>query len=110
MDEDNFVGHRDVPPVDGVKDDYFNNPGGLAVVWAEENTRASLFDAMQRKETYGTSGPRMQLRVFAGSTEQMPDNMCERGGQAFVETGYAAGVPMGGELHALALKTRAPDS
>lgn len=100
VDEDNFVGHRDVPPVDGVKDDYFNNPGGLAVVWAEENTRASLFDAMQRKETYGTSGPRMQLRVFGGSTEQMPDNMCERGGQAFVETGYAAGVPMGGELHA----------
>ena len=66
---------------------------GLAGVWAEENTREALFDAMMAKEVYGTTGPRMTLRVFAG-----PDLTEADLGDA--EAGYARGVPMGGDLGA----------
>ena len=67
---------------------------GLAAVWAEENSRAALFDAMQRKETYATTGTRMRVRLFAGydfETEDLarPD---------WATHGYASGVPMGGDL------------
>lgn len=104
VDENRFVGHRTNPPAAGIPDDLENNPGGLAVIWAEENTRDALFDAMQRKETYGTSGPRIQLRFFGG--EGLPQNLCQQGGREFAASGYAAGVPMGGELHNLSQPPR----
>ena len=70
------------------------NPGGLAGVWAEENSRDAIFDAMQRKETFGTSGPRITARFFGGWS--VPRDLCESPG--LVEAGYAGGVPMGGDL------------
>ncbi len=69
------------------------NGGGLAAVWAEENTRDALFAAMRRREVYGTSGPRMIVRFFGGD---YPEDLCTRGD--FVEEGYRSGVPMGGTL------------
>ena len=74
--------------------DFGFNPGGLAAVWSEENTRESLFDAMQRRETFGTSGPRMSVRFFGGW--DYPEDLCSR--EDLVETGYARGVPMGADL------------
>ena len=68
--------------------------GGLAGVWAEENSRESIFDALGRRETFGTSGPRIQPRFFGGA--DIPEDLCARA--SFVEDGYATGVPMGGEL------------
>lgn len=68
--------------------------GGLAAVWAPENTREAIYAALMRKETYATSGTRMKLRFFAGwdfSQETL-------GGGDWVEKAYATGVPMGGEL------------
>ncbi len=67
---------------------------GLAAVWARENTRESIFDAMARKEVYATSGGRMTVRVFAGWDFQ-PDEVERRD---FAAQGYRRGVPMGGEL------------
>lgn len=67
---------------------------GLTAVWANENTRESLFDAMVRREVYATTGTRIRVRVFAGwdfqpKEEERPD---------FAEQGYARGVPMGSDL------------
>ena len=70
------------------------NPGGLAGVWAEENSRDAIFDALRRRETFGTSGPRIQPRFFAGTG--LPGDLCQRGDA--IEQAYAGGVPMGGEL------------
>jgi hypothetical protein len=70
------------------------NPGGLAVLWAEENTRDALFEAMLRKEAYGTSGTRPVLRFFGGWS--FAPNDCDT--RNLVEIGYAQGVPMGGDL------------
>ena len=72
-----------------------NNPGGLAAVWAADNTREELFDAMQRKEVYATSGTRIKLRVFAGY--DLPKDIAAT---ANLEAAYAGGVPMGGSLAA----------
>jgi hypothetical protein len=78
----------------GFPDDFEFNPGGLAVVWAEENSRDSLFAAMQRREVYGTSGTRPRVRFFGGW--DYPDALCAA--PDFAAQGYAAGVPMGGDL------------
>jgi hypothetical protein len=78
----------------GLPDDVEFAPGGLAVLWAEENARDALFDAMRRREAYGTSGTRPIVRFFGGW--RYPEDLCERA--AFVEIGYREGVPMGGEL------------
>jgi len=67
---------------------------GLTGVWAEENTRASLFEAMQRKETFAVSGPHIKVRLFGG-WEYTADML---GDKDWVKTGYAKGVPMGGDL------------
>lgn len=66
---------------------------GYAGVWATANTRAAIFDAMMRKEVYGTTGPRMVLRVFGGWDFKAGDLAGD-----WVKAGYTRGVPMGGEL------------
>ncbi|HPG27120.1 MAG: DUF3604 domain-containing protein [Spirochaetaceae bacterium] len=71
-----------------------SNPGGIAGVWAEENSRDSIFDAMKRRETFGTSGPRMTARFFGGWG--YPEDLCASA--SLVEAGYAGGVPMGADL------------
>jgi hypothetical protein len=78
----------------GLPDEWEFNPGGLAVLYAEENNRDSLFLAMQRREAYATSGPRMHVRFFGGW--DIPEDVCERAD--FVAQGYDHGVPMGGDL------------
>ncbi len=88
-------GNRDEVP--GLTDLIEFSPGGLTVIWAEQNTRPALFDAMRRREVYATSGTRPIVRLFAGS--ELPADMCAAGD--FTATGYDAGVPMGGELAAV---------
>ena len=110
--EDNFFGkhtgvepspHRLNNPVmkteHGVIMDWEQVASGLAAVWATENTREAIFDAMARKETYATTGSRPMVRFFGGwdYTEADLNNRQP----AFA--GYAKGVPMGGDL------TAAPD-
>lgn len=109
MEEDNFFGkttpqepspHRMMKPFfenpqSGVKVmDWEVSASGYAAVWAKENTRASLWDAMQRKETYATTGPRMLVRFFGGWDFDAKDADNRLPGQI----GYTKGVPMGGDL------------
>jgi Protein of unknown function (DUF3604) len=68
--------------------------GGLAGVWAPQNTREAIFDAMQRRESFGTSGTMMKVRFF-GSFDYAVDDVSK---PDFVKTAYAKGVPMGGDL------------
>ena len=75
---------------------------GLGGVWAEENTREAIFAAMQRKETFGTSGVRIKVRFFGGW--DFAPNVVQS--KDWVKTGYANGVPMGGDLPAA--KSKAP--
>jgi hypothetical protein len=77
---------------------------GATAVWAEENTRASIFDAMKRKETYGTSGPLIRLRFFGGW--DYADDLTSDG--EFVKKAYDNGVPMGGDLAAMLEGTEGP--
>jgi Protein of unknown function (DUF3604) len=67
---------------------------GYAAVWAQENTRESIFDAMQRRETYATTGPRMAVRFFGGFDFEAKDAQ----NRLPAKIGYTKGVPMGGDL------------
>jgi hypothetical protein len=69
---------------------------GLAAVWAPENTREALFDAMERKETYATTGSRLAVRFFGGWNYTAEDMK----GRNLAFAGYTKGVPMGGDLPA----------
>jgi Protein of unknown function (DUF3604) len=75
--------------------DWEVSASGYAAVWATANTREALFDAMQRRETYATTGPRMIVRFFGGWDFE-PKDAHERLPAA---VGYTKGVPMGGDLH-----------
>ena len=77
-------------------------PAGLSVVWAEENTREAIFAAMQRRETFSTSGVRVKVRLFGG-WDFHPALLKDKD---WVKTGYAKGVTMGGDLPAP--KAKAP--
>ncbi len=69
---------------------------GLAGVWSEENTRESIYNSLARKETWGTTGTRIQVRVFGGF-----DMAGVKPGEAdWIDAAYEKGVPMGGELKA----------
>ncbi|WP_239017224.1 DUF3604 domain-containing protein [Seongchinamella sediminis] len=102
VEEDRFPGHGgagvpaggEIPP--GLPDKLEYNPGGLAVVWAEENSRDSIFAALRRREAYATSGPRINSRFFGGW--HYPDDLCAAPDR--IARAYAGGVPMGGVLGA----------
>ena len=81
----------------GTMDVRLENPGGLTGVWAEENTRASIWDAMYRKETFGVSGPHIKVRFFGGWGYNK--NIFDA--QDWVHQSYANGVPMGADLPAM---------
>jgi len=107
--EDNFFGKTtpQEPSPERLRATFFDNAktgikimdwevaaSGYAAVWARENTRESLWDAMQRKETYATTGTRMIVRFFGGYDFQAAD----ANSRTPAENGYTKGVPMGGEL------------
>ena len=108
-DEDNFFGqvstlepraNRSPEPLIRLADAtdvwraWETSASGYAAVWATENTREAIFDAMKRREVYATSGPRMTVRFFGGFDFEPIDVNPNR----LVRTGYEKGVPMGGEL------------
>jgi len=109
VEEDNFFGKVTIsePNPERLVGTFMSNPkigvtikdwevssSGYAAVWAIENTRAAIFDAMQRRETYATTGPRMVVRFFGG-WDFKPEDANNRMPAAI---GYAKGVPMGGDL------------
>ncbi len=109
MEEDNFFGKTapQEPSPERMTKTFFDNPAtgvkvmdwevsasGFAAVWATDNSRAALFDAMQRRETYATTGPRMIVRFFGGWDFQASDAK----NRLPAAIGYSKGVPMGGDL------------
>ena len=78
-------------------------PGGLAGVWAEANTRADIFDALQRRETFATSGSRMRIRFFGGD---LPENLGAEDDP--IALAYERGVPMGSDLNVTSNVAEAP--
>jgi hypothetical protein len=87
---DNKKGVRLVPGAEG----WDMSASGLAGVWATENTREAITAAFKRKETYGTSGPRIKLRFFGGFNFSAAD----ADSKELAKTGYSKGVPMGSDL------------
>lgn len=97
-EDSTFGGHAGFVDANPVVDarEIQRSAGGLAVVWAEENSRDAIFEAMKRKETYGTSGTRPIVRFFGGwKIRKIKENECRTD---FVKRGYKRGVPMGGDL------------
>lgn len=114
-EEDNFHGHHgatDDTPAKRLKPGISpsGEPGtsvgsaGTTCIWAEENTRASLFDAIKRKETYGTSGTLIRLRFFGGW--DFPSDLTKNAD--FVKMAYDSGVTMGGDLKEKPSSAKAP--
>jgi Protein of unknown function (DUF3604) len=112
VDEDNYTvgshGWGDRSALDRTKNEidgwamaFDINPGSLTGVWAKSNTRAEIWDAMKRKETFATSGVRIKTRFFVGSGFKNKYESYE----ALVKDGYAKGVPMGGDLNSLNIKS-----
>ncbi|ARN73511.1 DUF3604 domain-containing protein [Oceanicoccus sagamiensis] len=107
VDEDNYIGShgptdgtvdmRRTSDIDGWIRARESSPGALTGVWAPKNTRAEIWDALAARETFGTSGPRIRVRMFAGS--DLPANPADA--EVLVTEGYAKGVPMGSTLTAL---------
>jgi Protein of unknown function (DUF3604) len=117
IEEDNFYGKHVNQEPSPVRWEHVSKQGfgktrytwhytaaGYAAVWATENTRAALWDAMYRKETYATSGTRLTLRFFGGWDFKAADAR----GPGLVDSGYARGVPMGGDLANPAGGAKAP--
>jgi Protein of unknown function (DUF3604) len=110
VEEDNFFGKssNSEPSPDRATHPWMKAPSGAvimgweqtssgyAAVWATENTRESIFDAMQRRETYATTGPRMLVRFFGGWDFEAKD----AANRMPAQVGYTKGVPMGGDLTA----------
>ena len=97
-DEDNWWGKHTMVEANPYRapSSWHYAAGGYAAVWARENTRESIFAAMRRREVYATTGPRMVVRFFGGFDFEESD--ADRAD--FATTGYAKGVPMGGDLTA----------
>ena len=97
-EEDNYVGHlgRRDAGYRNVQDHFFSNPGGHAVVWAEENSRDAIFTGLRNKETYSTSGTRPVVRFFGGT--ELDKDLCES--EDAISKAYAQGTAMGGKLKA----------
>ena len=106
-DETDYQGHHGfedgtparralTPAIKAFSPSRMKGSGGLAGVWAEQNTRAAIFAALKRRETFATSGTRITVRFFAGW--DFPDKI--DGSTDLAALGYARGVPMGGDLPA----------
>ncbi|QBY02991.1 DUF3604 domain-containing protein [Thalassotalea sp. HSM 43] len=106
-DEDNFfsksvsvepskerINHPFIESKLGAIEGYMITASGYTGVWASDNTREAIYDAIERKETYATTGPRMTVRFFGGWQYAQDDANASN----VAEIGYAKGVPMGGDL------------
>lgn len=103
VSEANFEGHlgwgdgtasQRVSTSSGTPGNASNNPGGLIGVWSQENARDAIFDSIRRKEVFGTSGPRIQPRLFGGW--RFESSLCRD--PQLLSKAYAQGVPMGSDL------------